>query len=131
MVDLRAVSDVSANIRIGDSEGLDLRYVGLFGRLAGKFDRAALIAACTSRAAPSMSRFRSNWSVMLAEPTELEDVISVTPAMRVNCFSRGVATEEAMVSGLAPGGCADTEMGGNSTSDSATAAVSSAVPTGL
>ena len=27
----------------------------------------------------------------------------MTPAMRPNCRSRGVATEEAMISGLAPG----------------------------
>ena len=92
-----------------------------------------------------MSRFRSNCRVMLLEPMLLVDVISVTPAMRVNCFSSGVATDEAMVSGLAPGSCADTEMVGKSTCgsgdtgrerneimpDKATAAVRSAVPTGL
>jgi hypothetical protein len=32
-----------------------------------------------------------------------------------NCFSSGVATEEAMVSGLAPGSLADTWMVGKST----------------
>ena len=36
-------------------------------------------------------------------PSVLEDVISVTAAMRPNWRSSGVATEEAMVSGLAPG----------------------------
>src|SRR5580698_9345253 len=34
--------------------------------------------------------------------------------MRPNCRSRGVATEDAMISGLAPGNCADTEMVGKS-----------------
>ena len=33
----------------------------------------------------------------------LDEVISVTPAMRPNCRSSGVATDEAIVSGLAPG----------------------------
>src|SRR6267143_177314 len=50
-----------------------------------------------------MSRLRSNWRVMLVEPRPLEEVICVTPAMRLNWRSRGVATAEAMVSGLAPG----------------------------
>ncbi len=36
-------------------------------------------------------------------PSVLDEVISVTAAMRPNCRSSGVATEEAMVSGLAPG----------------------------
>src|SRR5664279_3242330 len=43
------------------------------------------------------------------------ELISVMPAMRPNWRSRGVATEEAMVSGLAPGRPADTWMVGNST----------------
>ena len=45
---------------------------------------------------------------------ELE-VICVTPAMRPNCRSSGVATAEAMVSGLAPGKEAPTPMVGRST----------------
>src|SRR3989442_1287598 len=61
------------------------------------------MAACTSRAAASMFRFKSNCSVMLVDPSVLDDVISVTAAMRPNCRSSGVATDEAMVSGLAPG----------------------------
>ena len=61
------------------------------------------MAACTSRAAALMSRLRSNCSVTCADPTELREVISVTPAMRVNCFSSGVATDAAITSGLAPG----------------------------
>ena len=36
--------------------------------LGGRSCDAALIAACTSRAAPSISRLRSNWTVMLAPP---------------------------------------------------------------
>jgi hypothetical protein len=101
-------------MRIGASAGFTLRYVGLDGRLAGRLVRAALIAACTSRAAPSMLRSRSNCRVMPAEPSELVEVISVTLAMRPNCRSSGAATDEAMVSGLAPGSDADTEMVGKS-----------------
>ncbi len=102
-------------MRMGASAGFTLRYEGLFGRAAGRSPRAALMAACTSRAAASMFRLRSNCRVMFVDPRELDDVISVMPAMRPNWRSRGVATEEAMVSGLAPGNPADTWMVGNST----------------
>src|SRR5258707_11131745 len=100
---------------MGASAGLTLRQFGLLGRLAGSCPRAALIAACTSRAAASMLRLRSNCRVTLVEPSELVEVISVTPAMRPNWRSSGVATDEAMVSGLAPGRLAETLMVGNST----------------
>src|SRR5512140_2512645 len=100
---------------IGASAGLTFRYEGLFGRFAGSCPRAALIAAWTSRAAASMPRFRSNCRVMFVEPWELAEVISVIPATRPNCRSRGVATEDAMVSGLAPGRPDDTLIVGNST----------------
>src|SRR5262245_56550631 len=62
-----------------------------------------------------MSRARSNWSVIPAAPRKLTDVISVTPAMRPNWRSSGVATAEAMVSGLAPGRPAKTVIVGKST----------------
>src|ERR1700753_3850228 len=45
----------------------------------------------------------------------LDEVICVTPAMRPNWRSSGVATEEAMISGLAPGSCAATVMVAKST----------------
>jgi hypothetical protein len=41
--------------------------------------------------------------VMLVEPMPLEDVMESIPAMVANCCSSGVATDDAMVSGLAPG----------------------------
>ena len=100
--------EVSASSMIGESAGFTFRYEGLFGRFAGRSPRAALMAACTSRPAASMLRPRSNCRVMLVDPSELAEVISVMPAMRPNCRSSGVATEEAMVSGLAPGRPADT-----------------------
>ena len=92
-----------------------------------------------------MSRFKSNCKVMRVEPSVLDDVISVTEAMRASCRSSGVATAEAMISGLAPGKDAETLMVGKSTCGKgetgrnrkataparATAAVSSVVAIGL
>ena len=91
-----------------------------------------------------MFRFRSNWRTILVEPSWLVDVIWLIPAMRPNWRSSGVATAEAMVSGLAPGRPAETETTGNSTCGSgatgrklnaripaiSNAAASSEVPTG-
>src|SRR5579864_5774409 len=138
------VSEVSERIRIGGSAGLTLRYHGLPGRSAGNWLRAALMAAWTSRAAASMLRLRSNCRTMPVAPSWLTEVIWLMPAMRPNWRSRGEATAEAMVSGLAPGRLAETWMTGNSTCgkgatgrnlkarapDNSKAAVSSEVPTG-
>src|SRR5579862_9709205 len=81
----------------------------------GRYPRAALMAACTSRAAALMSRFKSNCNVTLVLPKLLEEVISVTEAIRPNWRSSGVATDDAIISGLAPGNPADTEIVGKST----------------
>ena len=62
-----------------------------------------------------MSRLRSNCSVIEVLPSELDEVISVTPAMWLNWRSKGVATEEARMAGLPPGKLAETEMVGKST----------------
>jgi hypothetical protein len=48
-------------------------------------------------------------------PRPLVEVISVTPAICANWRSSGVATAEAIVSGLAPGSDADTWIVGKST----------------
>ena len=48
-------------------------------------------------------------------PSELEEVISETPAMWPNCRSSGVATDDAMIWALAPGSDAPTEIVGKST----------------
>ena len=69
----------------------------------GSVRRVALIAACTSCAAASTSRSRENWMVIDVEPSVLVDVMLSMPAMVENCFSSTVATDEAIVSGLAPG----------------------------
>src|ERR1700733_10328563 len=52
---------------------------------------------------------------MEVDPRTLADVISLMPAMRPKRRSRGVATEEAIVSGLAPGSDAETLIVGKST----------------
>ena len=62
-----------------------------------------------------MSRLRSNCSVIEVLPSELDEVISVTPAMWLNWRSNGVAIEDAVIAGLPPGKPADTEMVGKST----------------
>src|SRR5437868_1457852 len=50
------------------------------------------MAACTSWAAASMLRDRSNCRVMVETPSWLLEVIESSPAMVVNCRSSGVAT---------------------------------------
>jgi hypothetical protein len=93
---------------IGASVGFTFRKLGRDGMFAGSSPPAALMAACTSRAAAFTSRSSSNCSVMLVEPRALTDVISLTPAMRPKRRSSGVAIADAIVSGLAPGSCPPT-----------------------
>src|SRR6516164_5490984 len=69
---------------------------------------AALIACCTSCAAASILRDRSNCRVIEVTPTPLNDVIWLSDGIEVNCCSSGVATADAIVLGLAPGYCAVT-----------------------
>ncbi len=59
-----------------------------------------------------MSRLRSNCRVMRVLPMLELEVISLTPAIAPSARSSGVATVAAMVSGLAPGRLALTEMVG-------------------
>ena len=66
-----------------------------------------------------MLRARSNCSVMLVMPSPLVEVICARPGIAANCCSSGVATDDAMVSGLAPGSCAVTWIVGKSTVGSA------------
>ena len=76
---------------------------------------AEVSADCTSSAAASMSRSRSNCSVIWVMPCRSTTLIELTPAMVENCLSSGVATEAAMVSGEAPGKWPVTTMVGKST----------------
>ncbi len=109
------MSDCSPITMIGESAGFTSLYDGFAGRFAGRYERAALIPASTSRAAPLISRLRSNCIVTLVVPSELDDVISVMPAICANCRSSGVATDDAIMSGLAPGSPAATLIVGKST----------------
>ena len=59
-----------------------------------------------------MSRFSENCTTICDEPTELVEVNSVTPAIVARRRSRGSATVEAMISGLAPAMVACTTMTG-------------------
>jgi hypothetical protein len=85
---------------------------------AGNWPRAELIAACTSRAAASISRPIANSKVMPTRPWRLPEEMEVTPAMLPRARSSGVATLAAIVSGLAPGSEALTWIVGKSTSGS-------------
>ena len=109
------VFDVSARISTGAAAGLNLRNDGIDGRSLGRSVSEALIAACTSRAAPSILRDRSNCTVIEVCPSEDTDVISVTPAMVPRLRSSGAATVAAMIAGSAPGRLAVTRMVGSST----------------
>ena len=62
-----------------------------------------------------MLRSSSNCSVIWVLDSTLVEVICDTPGICANCVSSGCATEEAMISGLAPGRFADTRMVGKST----------------
>ena len=88
-------------------------------RAEGRDFKAEDIAAFTSCAAPSISRSRSNCNVMRVDPEVLTEFIEVIPAIVENCFSKGSATLDAIVSGLAPGKLAETWIVGNSISGKA------------
>ena len=83
-----------------------MRKLGGVGSSAGRRRIAEEIADCTSSAAPSMFRLRSNCRTIEVLPSDDVEVIVVTPAMVENWRSRIEATEAAIVSGLAPGSCA-------------------------
>src|SRR3954465_127920 len=109
------VVEVITRYRIGWSAGFTLVKVGGVGMPCGRRREAWVIAACTSTAAPSSGRLRSNSRVIWVEPSELTDVIDDRPAIIENWFSSGVATDDPIVSGLAPGSCAVTSRVGKST----------------
>ena len=104
---------------IGASAGLTLRNVGGEGSVDGSCFAAAAMADWTSCAAASMFRSSENVSVIVVAPSVDCDVIESMPAMVENCFSSGVATADAIVSGLAPGSVACTWIVGKSTLGSA------------
>ena len=104
LVEAAASSLVSERMRIGESAGFTLRYVRLerqVGRqlASGRGDGGLHVA----RGGVDVSIRGRTAGVIDVEPSVLVDVISVRPAMRPKRRSSGVATDEAIVSGLAPG----------------------------
>ena len=97
------------------SAGFTLRKVGGLGMSRGKLPLALEMAACTSWAAASKLRFKANCRVIWLTPKALVEFMESRPAMVENSRSRGVATAEAMFSGVAPGKEALTRMVGKST----------------
>ncbi len=115
MSDSRTCEDRSARNITAQSAGLTLRKEGGVVSSGGSRRMAEEIADCTSSAAPSIERLRSNCRTIDVLPSDDVDVIAVTPAMVENWRSRIEATDAAIVSGLAPGSWAVTWMVGNST----------------
>ena len=99
---------------IGVALGSALRKLGRVGRSVGRSACAAFSAACTSPAARSMRRSRSNCSVMFAMPTELVDQIRSTPEIAARRRSSGAVTDAAITPGSAPGRLAVTWIVGYS-----------------
>ena len=110
-----SVFEVSASTKTGDAAGLALRNFGSDGRSPGRSASEALIAACTSRAARSMSRPIENCRWILVVPSELDEVIWLMPEICPSRRSSGAATVAAMTEGSAPGRVADTRIIGKST----------------
>src|SRR6476661_7603377 len=106
------VFELSVRNRTGWSAGFTFWYDGGDGMPGGSDREERAIIDWTSCAAESMSRLRSNCRVMFVLPWPLLELIDVTPAIVENCFSRGVATDAAIVEGLAPGRPAFTWMVG-------------------
>ena len=80
---------------------------------------AALIAACTSCAAESRLRLRSNRRVISLVPSALDEVIDASPGICPSWRSSDAVIRVATVRGLAPGNWVVTSMVGKSTSGSA------------
>ena len=70
------------------------------------------MAACTSCSAASMLRSRLNWSVICELPKLETLVICWSAGICPNWRSRGVVTDDAMVSALAPGSSVETTIVG-------------------
>src|SRR3954451_1294095 len=109
-----SVADPSETKSTGKSAGFTLRKLGGIVISIGSRRCAMVSAVCTSRAAASMLRLRSNWMVICVVPCDELDDIDEMPAMVDNWRSMMPATEAAMVSALAPGRVAVTAMVGKS-----------------
>ena len=118
-VDSGSVDELSAMNSTGKSDGLTLRKLGGVVISIGSRRWAIVSAVCTSSAAASMLRSRSNWMVIEVVPCDDCDDIDEMPGTVDSWRSIGPATDAAMVSGLAPGSVAVMAMVGKSTFGSA------------
>src|SRR5690349_20552973 len=100
------VCEIRLMNRIGKSPGLTLRNDGGVVISTGSRRCAMVNAVCTSSAAPSILRLRSNWMTIEVVPNADVEVIDVIPEIVDIWRSIGPATEAAIVSGLAPGNVA-------------------------
>src|SRR5258708_36307173 len=92
--DSGSVGEFRPIITIGWSAGFTFCKDGGAGIWGGNCRAAFAIIACTSWAAPSMFRLRSNWIVIDVLFGLLLELIELTPAIVANCFSSGSATAE-------------------------------------
>jgi hypothetical protein len=106
----------------GKSPGLTFLKLGGVVISIGSLRCAVVNADCTSSAAPSILRLSTNWMTTLVRPSEDCEVIELTPEIVASWRSIGAATEDAMVSALAPGRLAMIEIVGKSTAGSAATA---------
>src|SRR6201991_4041301 len=113
------VAEPSETNSTGKSAGFTLRKLGGIVISIGNRLCAIVSAVCTSSAAASMLRLRSNWMVMTLVPCEELDGIGEIPAMGQSWRSMVPGPGGAMVSALAPGRVAVTAMVGKSTRGSA------------
>ncbi len=102
------VFELSPMKRMGWSAGFTFCTLGGAGMFGGSLRTTAAMADCVSCAAASMLRSSTNCMVMPRLPRTLEDDMESSPATVENWRSSGVATDAAIVSGLAPGSCACT-----------------------
>src|SRR3954467_12240854 len=114
-----SVAEPSETNSTGKSAGFTLRKLGGIVISIGSGRCAIVSAVCTSSAAASMLRLRSNWMVMTVVPCDELDDIDEMPAMVESWRSMMPATDAAIVSALAPGNVAVTAMVGKSTLGSA------------
>src|ERR1700676_1423510 len=113
------VSEASEMNSTAKSDGFTFRKLGGIVISIGSRRCAIVSAVCTSRAAASMLRLRSNWMTIAVVPCDEVEDIDEMPAMVESWRSIGPATDAAMVSALAPGSVAVTAMVGKSTFGSA------------
>src|SRR3982750_1922008 len=117
--DSGSVAEPSETNSTGKSAGFTLRKLGGIVISIGNRRCAIVSAVCTSSAAASMLRLRSNWMTIAVVPWDEVEDIDERPAIVESWRSIGPATDAAMVSALAPGSVAVTAMVGKSTLGSA------------